>query len=502
MTVPGTILQFCLDLHIEDSIFFQIVCKNVIAIGGTVKTVPYGKTGKVPDKSKFEHKRGVPMKFAFYTLGCKVNQYETQAMEKKLVSLGHTLGSFQEPCDGYIINTCTVTAVADKKNRAIIRRCRRENPNAVVGVCGCYAQVSTEDVRNLGVDVISGSGGRDAFITMMVEAVEERIHLEQVDEALKRRAFEILPAGGLEERTRAMLKVQDGCNNFCSYCIIPYARGPVRSASLETVLAQGKALAEAGYRELVVTGIEIASWGWDLKNGQSLADLLEVLCRELPHVRLRLGSLEPRIITEDFCQRLSGFSNLCPQFHLSLQSGSDTVLKRMRRKYDTARYYESVCLLRKSFPGCAITTDVIVGFPGETEEELQESLDFAKKCGFAAMHIFPYSRRPGTPAAAMSGQILKAEKERRSALGVQTATILEKTYLKESLGSTQAVLFEETAEPSPEEKEMLELLPNETLWTGHSPNYIKVYAKGAQLHNEIVPIKVKGLFRDGVWGEA
>ncbi len=251
---------------------------------------------------------------------------------------------------------------------------------------------------------------------------------------------------------------------------------------------------------MVVTGIEIASWGWDLKNGQSLADLLEALCRELPHVRLRLGSLEPRIITEDFCRRLSVFPNLCPQFHLSLQSGSDTVLKRMRRKYDTARYYESICLLRRFFPGCAITTDVIVGFPGETEEELRESLDFAKKCGFAAMHIFPYSRRPGTPAAAMDGQILKTEKERRSALGVETAAMLERSYLEGCVGSVQEVLFEETAPLSPEEAEKLGIVSGEALWTGHSPNYVKVYALGTELHNEIAPVKLKGLFRDGVWG--
>lgn len=429
------------------------------------------------------------MKFAFYTLGCKVNQFETQAMEKQLLEQGHTLGTFSQPCDGYIINTCTVTAVADKKNRAVIRRCRRENPNAVVGVCGCYAQVSTQDVRELGVDVISGSGDRKAFLEMMVKATEEKIHLEKVDEALKRRTFEMLPAGGLEERTRAMLKVQDGCNNFCSYCIIPYARGPVRSETIENAVSQAKALAESGYREIVVTGIEIASWGWDLKNGEDLTDLLEAICGALPDVRVRLGSLEPRIITQNFCKRLSVYKNLCPQFHLSMQSGCDTVLKRMRRKYDTCRYDESVKLLEQYFPGCAVTTDMIVGFPGETEEEFEASLAFIRKCRFAAMHIFPYSRRPGTPAADMPDQISKAEKEARSSRAIEVAKALEEQYLGNLVGTVQEVLFEEQV---PDE---------ETLWTGHAPNYAKIYAPGRNLHNAIGKVRVKALFRDGVLGE-
>ena len=429
----------------------------------------------------------INMKFAFYTLGCKVNQYETQAMEQKLLALGHTLGSFDEPCDCYIVNTCTVTAVADKKNRGIIRRCRRQNPQAIVGVCGCYAQVQPQAVRELDVDVVSGSAGREAFLGMMLLAAKERTRLEQVDQALQRRTFEILPAGGLEARTRAMLKVQDGCNNFCSYCIIPYARGPVRSEPLEAAVAQARELAAAGYREIVVTGIEIASWGWDLKNGQSLTDLLEALCAAVPDVRIRLGSLEPRIITQEFCQRLSPFSNLCPQFHLSLQAGSDAVLHRMRRKYDTARYAQSVALLLEWFPGCALTTDLIVGFPGETEAELEESLAFARQCGFAAMHIFPYSRRPGTPADQMPGQLSKAEKEARSARAIAVAESLERAYLAAQIGTVQEVLWEEPA--------------GEGLYTGHTPNYTKVYAPGDDLHNQICPVTILGLHKDGLLGQ-
>ncbi len=303
------------------------------------------------------------MKFQCYTLGCKVNQYETQAMEQLLTALGHREG--QGACELYIINTCTVTAVADRKNRTLIHRLRREHPEAVIGVCGCYAQIEPEKVKAMGVDVIAGSAGREKFIQLLLQAARERKgQLVSLDEALKRREFEKLPAGGLSQRTRAMLKVQDGCNNFCSYCIIPYARGPVRSLPLKEAVEQGRRLAREGFREIVVTGIEIASWGWDFKDGSRFADLAEALCKALPEVRLRLGSLEPRIIDEDFCRRLSVYDNFCPQFHLSLQSGSDGVLKRMRRKYDSARYFQSVELLRRYFPGCAITTDLIVGFPG------------------------------------------------------------------------------------------------------------------------------------------
>ena len=317
------------------------------------------------------------MRFSFYTLGCKVNQYETQAMEQLLAAQGHEIAHFDEPCDGYIINTCSVTAVADKKNRAVIRRCRREHPEAVIAVCGCYSQHAPEQIRD--ADVVGGSADREAFIDMVLSTAADRQQRTQVDQALKRRHFEVLPAGGLEGRTRAMLKVQDGCVNFCSYCIIPYTRGPVRSAPLELAVEQAVQLADQGYREIVITGIEIASWGVDLPGKPDLSQLLTAICSAVPDLRIRLGSLEPRIITPAFCETLKGFKNLCPQFHLSMQSGCDTVLARMKRKYDTARYLESVELLNRHFPGCAITTDMIVAFPGETEEEFQQSLPFATR---------------------------------------------------------------------------------------------------------------------------
>ena len=431
------------------------------------------------------------MKFHCFTLGCKVNQYETQAMEQQLIGLGHE-PSAEADSDVLIVNTCTVTAVADRKNRTLLHRLRREHPDALLGVCGCYSQISPEEAAKTGADVVSGSGGREEFLQRLLALWREKeaggVCRQDiaVDNALQRRTFECLPAGGMRERTRAMLKVQDGCNNFCTYCIIPYARGPVRSEPLDRAVAQTRALAEAGYREVVVTGIEIASWGWDLKDGSSFADLAEAVCAAAGTMRVRLGSLEPRVVDEDFCRRLSAFDNLCPQFHLSLQSGSDTVLQRMRRKYDTARYLQSVRLLRQWFPGCSVTTDLIVGFPGETEAELEESLAFARECGFAAMHVFPYSRRPGTPADAMPNQVPKAVKAERAARASAVAEELRRQYDTALLGSVQEVLFEQT---------------EDGFFTGHAKNYVKVYARGDGLHNVVKQVRITVLRADGVEGE-
>ena len=426
------------------------------------------------------------MKFAFYTLGCKTNQYETQAMEQLLLAKGHSIGAWDAECDGYVVNTCSVTAVADKKNRAIIRRCRREHPDAVIAVCGCYSQHDAPAVKALGVDVIGGSANRQEFVQLLLEAAAEKNYQESVDIALRRREFEILPAGGLEERTRAMLKVQDGCVNFCYYCIIPYTRGPIRSGPVELAVEQAKELAQRGYREIVITGIEIASWGADLPGKPELAVLLKAVCAAVPHVRVRLGSLEPRIITREFCEELKLLPNICPQFHLSMQSGCDTVLSRMKRKYDTARYYESVALLKEFFPGCAVTTDMIVAFPGETEEEFAASLEFIQKCGFADMHIFPYSRRPGTPADKMPGQHDNATKEARSRKAIAVAEEMSLAFRKEMVGSVQEILFEEQ---------------DGDFFTGHAPNYMKVYAKGENLHNEVKNVRITGLYKDGLTGE-
>lgn len=289
-----------------------------------------------------------------------------------------------------------------------------------------------------------------------------------------------------------MLKVEDGCQNFCTYCIIPFTRGPVRSASLEVAVDQARALAEQGYRELVLTGIEISSWGRDLKTGQSLIDLLEAVCAAVPGIRVRLGSLEPRTITEDFCQRAAALSNLCPHFHLSLQSGCDATLARMHRRYDTARFLESCALLRRSFPDCAITTDLICGFPGETEAEFEQTLGFLEKARFAAMHIFPYSRRPGTKADSLPDQVPKAEREARCRRAAELAARLERDYLEQWVGRTLEVLFEETAEGKAE---------GFGLWQGHAPNYVQVRAQGEGLHNAIRSVRIGGVEGGALTGE-
>ena len=416
------------------------------------------------------------MKVAFYTLGCKMNQYETQAMEQLLRQRGHQVVDFSGEADAYVVNPCSVTAVSDQKSRKVLHRVRREHPGALLAVCGCYPQTHQEDMAALDVDLISGTGDRAGFLDLLEEAARERRLIESIDRSFDRRTFEVLPAGGGENRTRAMLKVEDGCVNFCSYCIIPYARGPVRSAPLDVVVEQARALADQGYREIVITGIEISSWGQDLKCGKSLIDLLEAVAAAVGDVRLRLGSLEPRTVTEEFCRRASAIPTLCPQFHLSMQSGCDATLKRMNRKYDTARYLESVELLNRHFHRPAVTTDMIVGFPGETEEEFSTSLDFIRKCGFAQMHLFPYSIRPGTPAAKME-QVSAQVKEERARRAAEVAARMHRDYLEGCVGEVYPVLFEQ---------------PKDGRYAGHAPNYMEVFAEGEDLHNEVRSVRITG----------
>ena len=425
------------------------------------------------------------MKVAIYTLGCKVNQYETQAMEQTLRTKGHTVVDFSEEADAYVVNSCSVTAVSDQKSRQMIHRARKLHPQAVIALCGCYAQTHAEEVRKLDVDLISGTGDREGFIGLLEEAVSGKRHIEAIDEAFERRTFEVLPAGGMENRTRAMLKVEDGCVNFCTYCIIPYARGRIRSLAKETAVEQTRQLAAEGYREIVLTGIEISSWGADFKNGETLIDLVEAICQAAPEVRIRLGSLEPRTITEDFCRRASNLPNLCPQFHLSMQSGCDATLQRMNRKYDTTRYLESVNLLKRYFDRPAVTTDLITGFPEETEEEFSQTLDFIRACGFAQMHIFPYSIRPGTPAAKMA-QVHKSVKEERAHRAAEVAAQMRRAYLEGCVGKTYAVLFEQ---------------PKDGKFFGHAPNYMEVLADGETLHNQVKRVRITGTNGDQLFGE-
>ena len=426
------------------------------------------------------------MRIALYTLGCKVNQYETQAMEQELTTQGHELVAFEEPADAYIINTCSVTAVSDKKSRQMIRRAKKMNPHAIVAACGCYAQTHTDEVAALGIDLVGGTGQRMEFLRQLLAAAEEKRQRVLVDDALHRHEFEVLPAGGQMSRTRAMLKVEDGCRNFCSYCIIPFARGPVRSLPVAEAVRQTEQLAAEGYREVVLTGIEISSWGQDLSGEQSLVDLLEAVSEAAGDMRLRLGSLEPRTITEDFCRRASRLKNLCPHFHLSLQSGCDETLRRMNRRYDTARYLESVALLRAYFSGVAVTTDLITGFPGETEEEFEKTLAVLRRCAFAQIHVFPYSIRPGTRAAAME-QVPKSVKEARAARAGQVAAELHEKYLRSCVGQIFPVLFEQAGEDG--------------CFVGHAPNYMEVAAAGENLHNCLRSVRITGVDGSVLKGE-
>ena len=420
------------------------------------------------------------MKIAFYTLGCKVNQYETQALEQLAVRRGHTLVPFEGEADAYVINTCTVTAVSDKKSRHVIRRARKTAPDGIIAVCGCYPQTHPEDVGRLGVDLIAGTGDRTGFVELLERTWQERQPITALDNAFHRRSFEALPAGGLEGRTRAMLKIEDGCVNFCSYCIIPYARGRVRSLPLEQCAHEAQALAEAGYQEIVLTGIEISSWGQELGDGLALIDVVEAICRAVPaHIRVRLGSLEPRTITEEFCRRAAALPNLCPQFHLSLQSGCTATLRRMRRVYTAEQYAQVVADIRAAYGDrpVSFTTDCICGFPGETVEDFEESCAFLKQIGFLKVHVFPYSRRSGTPACDFPDQVHEREKQERS----RTMNALAEELRRDVLTTYEGM----------EDEVLLETALSETLFTGYTRLYVPVVVSApGRKSGEIVRVRL------------
>ena len=415
------------------------------------------------------------MKYIIYTLGCKVNQYETQAIEALLVSRGHKPCAEGEIADAVIVNTCAVTAEAGRKSRQAIHRLREENPGAVAAVLGCYSQLSPDAVQKLGADIVYGTADRLKLIDAVEKAVATGEGEKALDKPFERRIFEELPAGAVSGHTRALLKIQDGCVNFCSYCIIPYTRGRVRSLPMEAAVRQAAELDKKGYRELVITGIEIASYGVDLPGRPDLADVVCAIAAAAPHMRLRLGSIEPSVITEDFCKKIADCGSVCRHFHLSLQSGCDATLKAMNRKYDTARFYEAMQLLRRYFPDCGMTCDVIVGFPGETEEHQLETLDFLKKAQFSDAHIFPYSRRPGTPADKMDGQIDRATKAKRSKQARAVVAETRSAFLESMIGKTLPVLFD-TQEGE--------------CWQGHSDNYLEVRAEGENLRGTVHNVRI------------
>ncbi len=425
------------------------------------------------------------MKYIISTLGCKVNQYETQAMETLLQSHGHEPAKAGERADAVIVNTCAVTAESGRKSRQTIRRLREENPGAVIAVCGCYSQLDPDEAEELGAKVIFGAADRTKLVEAVEKAVNEGESCRDIDAPFERRMFEKLPAGAVSGRTRAMLKIQDGCVNFCSYCIIPYTRGRLRSLPIADAVEETARLDAGGYKELVLTGIEVASYGRDLPEKPGLADVICAVTKAAPDMRIRLGSLEPTVITEDFCRRLAETGRLCRHFHLSLQSGCDRTLKNMNRKYDTTRFYGAVELLRAYFPGCALTADLITGFPGETEEDHRSTLAFIEKCGFADMHIFPYSRRPGTPADKMPEQWDNATKSRRAHEAQQVAERMHLRFLEESVGQTLPVLFE-TEENG--------------FCTGHSDTYVLVKAEGTKLRGTVKYVRISAVEGDRVVG--
>ena len=425
------------------------------------------------------------MIYIIATLGCKVNQYETQAMESILLSHGHRPAAAGEIADAVIVNTCAVTAESGRKSRQAIRRLRDENPGAVLAVCGCYAQLEPDEAEELGASVIFGAADRIKTVEAVEKAVADGEKTRHVDRPFERRELEKLPAGAVSGRTRAMLKIQDGCVNFCSYCIIPYTRGRLRSLPIESARAETARLRDEGYRELVLTGIEVASYGVDLPDRPGLADVIEAVAAVSGEMRLRLGSLEPTVVTEDFCRRLAATGKVCCHFHLSLQSGCDRTLKAMNRKYDTAAFFRVTELLRQYFPGCALTADVIAGFPGETDADQAETLAFIRRVGFADIHVFPYSRRPGTPADSMPNQCTRALKAKRAHELQQAVDEMRAAFLAQSVGQTLPVLFE-TEENS--------------LWQGHSDTYLPVKAAGTGLRGQICPVRIEAVEGEALRG--
>lgn len=381
------------------------------------------------------------MKAALYTLGCKVNQYESQIMEQELISAGFEIVPTAAKADVYIINSCTVTSESDRKTRQAARKLKRQNPGALIVLTGCMPQAAGNKSEDFGfADIVAGTRERGGIAKVIKNAIDSGGKLNCVCGFETGEHFEKMSASGFEGHTRAFVKIEDGCSRYCSYCIIPYARGPVRSKSIQDLTEELKTLAGNGYREAVLVGINLSAYGSDF--GTGLADAIEAAA-DIPGIeRVRLGSLEPGIITEDFVQKAAGCKKLCPHFHLSLQSGCAETLKRMNRHYTPEGFENAVRLLREALPGCAVTTDVIVGFPGETEAEFEESVGFVKKIGFAKAHIFAYSRREGTKAAVMPGQVTKPEKERRSGLMSEACRPAREEFLIRHVGGVYSVLLE------------------------------------------------------------
>lgn len=422
---------------------------------------------------------------AFHTLGCKVNQYDSQAMLELFEQAGYQPGDFDQPCDVYVINTCTVTGTGDKKSMQAVRRARRLNPAADIIVCGCMAQRDGEKLlADTDARLILGTARRAEIVTLLEQAQREHTRLCAVTD-VRRAAFEPLLITHQEGRTRATLKIQEGCDRFCTYCIIPYVRGGIRSRSVQDVRDEAARLAQAGYREIVLTGIHLTSYGRDLKNGDTLLSVIRAIHDIAGVERIRLGSLEPVIATADFARALGEMPKLCPQFHLALQSGCDSVLRRMRRRYDTAAFRESAQALRAVFPDCALTTDVMSGFPGETDAEHRQSLDFCREMRFARMHVFPYSEREGTAAATMPDPVPRHIREERARELIALGAGMAEDYRRAQLGTVRRVLFEQCAEG---------------VSVGYTPEYMRCEALGT-VCGQTLPVRMTGLLPEGFSGE-
>lgn len=411
-------------------------------------------------------------KAASFALGCKVNQYESEAIAELFAEKGYEIVGIDEEADVYVINTCTVTNFGDKKSRQLIRKVKRQNENAIVAVVGCYAQTAPKELMEItGVNLVIGTKDR-AQIVEMVEQYDRANGVENhVSDIMKERVFEPLSIQKLANRTRAYLKIQDGCSQYCSYCIIPYARGPIRSREPQEVVAEVKRLAENGFKEVVLTGIHVASYGKDRRD-TSLLDILKQVHEVEGIERIRFSSIEPNVVTEEFAQTMAALPKVCDHFHLSLQSGCDKTLKEMNRKYDTEKYRQAVATLRKYLPKVALTTDIIVGFPGETEEDFRESYAFAEEIGFAKIHVFPYSPKRGTPAAARKDQMLNAVKSERSHTLIQLSDRMAADFLADAVGTDAEVLYERAV--------------GDGIYEGHTTNYMKVHGRSeADLTNRI-----------------
>jgi threonylcarbamoyladenosine tRNA methylthiotransferase MtaB len=432
------------------------------------------------------------MKVAFTTLGCRVNVYESEAMIEKFIKDGYEVVSYDDFSEVYVINTCTVTNMGDKKSRQMISRARRKNPEAIVAVVGCYSQIASEEISQIeGVDVVLGTRNKGDIVYWVNRVREEKKQVVEVNDVLKNREFEELSIEEYQDKTRAFLKIQDGCNRFCSYCLIPYARGAVCSKSPEKVMVEVEKLAKNGFKEIIISGVHTASYGVDLEGSWDLVRLLEEIDKIEGIERIRIGSIDPTFFSEGVIEKIVALKKMCPHFHLSLQSGCDATLKRMNRHYTTEDYKVVVTNLRNHMPEVSITTDIIVGFPGETEKEFNTTYEFLSELKLSKTHVFKYSPRTGTKAAEMEFQVDGNIKEERSKKLIELNFINEQEFMKRFLNREMDVLYEEEAKGK------------ENHYIGYTPNYIKVvtYCETEKLDGKIVTTKLIDAENENIIGE-